>query len=302
MLTLPARKMTEIVLVFKSNNSDEHLTPDLKIKLRNAAKKHKEYSTSVTVSPLVTGRDDNGHIIEIDSIGKWIFGTPGYKGHIRTVFLQQPERVSIELCDKTDIIVNLILNAAKDIDLVFLYAYDFKSKDVIKVGDYILEILKTIWDQINKSFDLIQKDVGKQIGEFDINDYILTINKVGSWTGDKDPLPMEEILFLDTYGRETVEGQEIYATLAKNALQKLGITDNHMILRAFGEFYGSLCSGWSGRFGNIDDIIRKMENVYTEPDNIIHHLQGGEDLFDSDEVKKRLLNVVKVIEDPTNIL
>jgi hypothetical protein len=41
----------------------------------------------------------------------------------------------------------------------------------------------------------------------------------------------------------------------------------------------------------------------TEPDNIIHHLQGGEDLFDSDEVKKRLFNVVKVIkEDPKYIL
>lgn len=52
----------------------------LKQILRNAAKAFPEYFCPVDCG--VEVNTENGEKIKIDTLGKWIFGTPGYKGNI----------------------------------------------------------------------------------------------------------------------------------------------------------------------------------------------------------------------------
>ena len=52
-----------------------------KIFLRNVGKEISEYHYSVYCQ--ISGRTDNGKEIPIDNVGKWLFGVPGYMGHIR---------------------------------------------------------------------------------------------------------------------------------------------------------------------------------------------------------------------------
>ncbi len=51
----------------------------LKIAVRNAAKNLAAYHTSIDCD--ICGRSDVGEEIPINTIGRWIFGTPGYMGH-----------------------------------------------------------------------------------------------------------------------------------------------------------------------------------------------------------------------------
>ncbi len=55
---------------------------DLKLKLRKIGKNLPEYHEEITTTPLVNGRDDSGKEIPINTLGRWVFGTPGFKGHI----------------------------------------------------------------------------------------------------------------------------------------------------------------------------------------------------------------------------
>lgn len=52
-----------------------------KIYLRNMAKGIRLYHTKIETG--ISGRANDGSEIPIDTIGKWLFGTPGYMGHIR---------------------------------------------------------------------------------------------------------------------------------------------------------------------------------------------------------------------------
>lgn len=53
-----------------------------KIYLRNVAKEIKRlYHLSIETG--ISGHTDSGEAIPIDTLGKWLFGTPGYMGHIR---------------------------------------------------------------------------------------------------------------------------------------------------------------------------------------------------------------------------
>ena len=54
-----------------------------KIWLRNVAKRLPEYSAAIECP--VQGQADNGDIIPINTVGRWLFGTPGYAGHIRVI-------------------------------------------------------------------------------------------------------------------------------------------------------------------------------------------------------------------------
>ncbi len=54
----------------------------LKIAIRQEAKALPLYWKPVEIEPLVAGRADNGDIIPINTLGRWLFGTPGYMGHI----------------------------------------------------------------------------------------------------------------------------------------------------------------------------------------------------------------------------
>lgn len=52
-----------------------------KIYLRNLAKGMPEYHTQIETG--ISGKANDGTEIPIDKLGKWIFGVPGYMGHIR---------------------------------------------------------------------------------------------------------------------------------------------------------------------------------------------------------------------------
>lgn len=52
-----------------------------KAELRDIAKNHPNYRLKVDNGD-VNGETDSGEPIAIDTLGKWLFGTPNYKGHI----------------------------------------------------------------------------------------------------------------------------------------------------------------------------------------------------------------------------
>lgn len=53
-----------------------------KIYLRNVAKEVR-CLYSLPIETGISGHTDSGKAIPIDTLGKWLFGTPGYMGHIR---------------------------------------------------------------------------------------------------------------------------------------------------------------------------------------------------------------------------
>lgn len=52
-----------------------------KIYLRNIAKGFPEYHQKIETG--ISGEDNFGNEIPINTVGRWLFGTPGYMGHIR---------------------------------------------------------------------------------------------------------------------------------------------------------------------------------------------------------------------------
>lgn len=53
---------------------------DICTAIRTVAKKDSRYH--VKIASGLSGRDDSGNKIPIDTIGKWLFGTPGFKSRI----------------------------------------------------------------------------------------------------------------------------------------------------------------------------------------------------------------------------
>jgi len=58
----------------------ETLWSDICIAIREACKRHPNYHIPVDNGG-VCGRSDREEIIPINTLGKWLFGTPGYKSH-----------------------------------------------------------------------------------------------------------------------------------------------------------------------------------------------------------------------------
>jgi len=81
-LKVPARVVGEPVVI--SVQKRNRWGYALKIALRNACRSDELYSLPIETVPVVTGKSDlTGEIIPIDTLGKWVFGVPGYRGHIR---------------------------------------------------------------------------------------------------------------------------------------------------------------------------------------------------------------------------
>ena len=75
-LTLPPRmQVSRNTLCLQANRK---IT---KNELRNACKKHANYRIKVDNGG-VDGATEDREIIPIDTLGKWLFGVSGYKGHI----------------------------------------------------------------------------------------------------------------------------------------------------------------------------------------------------------------------------
>jgi len=54
-----------------------------KIYLRNVAKARLPELYHAPIETGISGRTDSGEEIPINSVGRWLFGTPGYMGHVR---------------------------------------------------------------------------------------------------------------------------------------------------------------------------------------------------------------------------
>lgn len=79
-LFLPARAFGEkIIMEYPKVNKWGF---QLKVILRKIAKQFSEYYFSVQISPSVAGRSDDGQEIPINTLGRWIFGVPGYQGNV----------------------------------------------------------------------------------------------------------------------------------------------------------------------------------------------------------------------------
>lgn len=82
----------------------------LKTEIRNIAKTLPLYHIPVKLDPEVSGRTDDGAVIPIDTLGKWLFGTPGYMGNMIVESFE--ENVCFRLPDVPEA-VELITQAVK---------------------------------------------------------------------------------------------------------------------------------------------------------------------------------------------
>ncbi|MDT8899612.1 hypothetical protein QYE77_15205 (plasmid) [Thermanaerothrix sp. 4228-RoL] len=48
---------------------------------RELARSHPLYHLPITLHPPVTGRDDHGNPVPVNTLGRWLFGVPGYAGN-----------------------------------------------------------------------------------------------------------------------------------------------------------------------------------------------------------------------------
>ena len=62
----------------------------------------------------MAGRSDNGQQIPINTVGRWLFGVPGYMGHIR-VFNGDEDLAKVEFPQDSPSIVHDLVNALKRI-------------------------------------------------------------------------------------------------------------------------------------------------------------------------------------------
>ena len=103
-MLLPARER-ELIEVAKVKT--KHLSPyDFKFEVRAVARDIPEYFLEIRTFPEVRG-EANGQAIEINTLGRWLFGTPGYAGHYRqriegdtVVILVPPVDEAVELIKK----------------------------------------------------------------------------------------------------------------------------------------------------------------------------------------------------------
>lgn len=94
----------------------KNMGADAKVFLREIAKKNspvKElYHQKIETG--ICGHTETGQEIPINSVGKWLFGTPGYAGHIRVSNWNGAD-VEVEFSDKSPEIVYLLIAELKKI-------------------------------------------------------------------------------------------------------------------------------------------------------------------------------------------
>lgn len=100
--TFPTRLMVarneSFGIKFEFELDHKRIYPDtLKKKVRQACKNYHGaayFKKIVLDNPNAKGQADNGDPIEINNVGKWVFGTPGFGGHYRQ-----------DISDKTKLVI-----------------------------------------------------------------------------------------------------------------------------------------------------------------------------------------------------
>jgi hypothetical protein len=80
MITLPARPSAARLGRFIPLDERWRLRGWLKIALRERAKGLPLYHQPIALEPPVTGRTDTGVPVPVDTLGRWLWGVPGYQG------------------------------------------------------------------------------------------------------------------------------------------------------------------------------------------------------------------------------
>ncbi|MBP9802978.1 MAG: hypothetical protein KBD14_01570 [Candidatus Pacebacteria bacterium] len=88
--------------------------------LREIAKNQLGHLYHQPVETGISGRDNSGNEIPINSVGRWLFGTPGYMGHGRVRFLDDKGQEIAFLFPKDSPIVvhQLILEIKKTVEKI----------------------------------------------------------------------------------------------------------------------------------------------------------------------------------------
>jgi len=77
-----------------------------RLTMRNLAKRSSLYFQKIDCD--IAGQDDVGNKIPINNVGKWLFGTPGYMGHLKA--WERDGNLHIEYPPKSPQIVHDLIN------------------------------------------------------------------------------------------------------------------------------------------------------------------------------------------------
>ncbi len=103
-IVLPARAFTlrpfrlelpQFAAVLGAFEAEGYSRANFKVLVRDAAKRTAWYHLPVVLIPDVHGRSDAGEVVEVNTLGRWLFGVPGYQGNAR--FIGWPDVPYVEL-------------------------------------------------------------------------------------------------------------------------------------------------------------------------------------------------------------
>jgi len=103
-IVLPARTFTlyplrlelpQFAAALDALEAEGYSRASFKPLVRDAAKRTAWYYLPVVLIPDVHGLSDAGDIIEVNTLGSWLFGVPGYQGNAR--FIGWPDVPYVEL-------------------------------------------------------------------------------------------------------------------------------------------------------------------------------------------------------------
>jgi len=102
-ITLPARtfayplrlELPQFSAALDALEVEGYSRGSFKLLVRDAANKTQWYYLPVVLVPDVQGRSDTGEVVEVNTLGRWLFGVPGYQGNAR--FIGWPDVPYVEL-------------------------------------------------------------------------------------------------------------------------------------------------------------------------------------------------------------
>jgi hypothetical protein len=96
-LRVPVRGLPSVKVVYEFPDLRGKVEGgEFKLYLRNVLKKTPEYHVPIEMDLSIEGRSDKGVPIPINTLGRWIFGVPGYAGNARFIVVSgQVPRVEV---------------------------------------------------------------------------------------------------------------------------------------------------------------------------------------------------------------
>lgn len=161
-------------------------------------------------------------------------------------------------------------------------------------------ITPAVTDKLSRIWGLIRESVKGygDPGPFNPQQFRIMPQAPYNWTGDTWPLGLDE---LETEDIRTPAAQSVWATLYRQAAINMRIIPHDATV--FGEFSGTVVSGWSCRFGNLDNEVSGMYPRFS-PDGVLYSPWGYssmEEFFKDPKIQERFkscLDKCKKMEVP----